>query len=71
MTDLSRNEISWMVNSHLEATVWAAAYAAWLPVLAEKCEVHEDVHDDAVEWANAAVIDFRASVDAQAAHTFV
>ena len=71
MADLTRNEISWMVNSHLEATVWAAAYASWLPVLAEKWATPDDAHDDAVEWANAAVIDFRASVDAQAARTFV
>ena len=76
MTEITRNEISWMLAAHLEANVWAAAYAAWLPLHTSEQERsgesidYEVVHENAVLCADDAVETFRISIGAQAARTF-
>jgi hypothetical protein len=76
MTELTKSETSWVVIAHLEATVWAAAYAAWLPLLTSEQERsgesidHEVIHENAVLCADDAVATFRTSIGAKAARTF-
>jgi len=70
MIDLTRQEIALIAATHLEANIWAAAYAAWLPHMLKENPHIPNAHDAAVEWADAAVHDFRKSFDVEDTHIF-
>lgn len=47
----------------VKATIWAAAYAVWLPYCLQRGSDYDEANDEAERWADTAVAAFCAVED--------